>query len=125
MAKFHVLLTELDRAGISLSVNTEAEMVDDAKGESTVGPSLGTVAHTALLRAQEQQRLDRGDGAVALAKLIEEHATCVFAEEHTTFVVVIEKFPRRRINSTPTNRVRQNSVHQRMGVVRTQGLQVT
>lgn len=117
MADLDVLVRELHGTGVPLPVDAYAEVVDDAECEAAVRPGLGAIAYAALLRAEEQEGLDGGDGADALAELLKDHAARVLAEEGAAIVELFEFIFCGRVASPPADGVGEDCVHEGVGVV--------
>lgn len=125
MANFEVLVRQGDGTGIPLSVDTDAQVVDEAESQSAVDPGLGRVAEATFLSAEEKQGLDGGDGTNAPAQLIKKHAACMFAEDGAAVVVLVEQLLRGRVIFAPSDGMGDDGVEEGVRVIGSERLHVT
>lgn len=117
MPDLYVLITQLYRARVTLTVETDTQVVHESKCKTAVGPRLRNISKPALLGTQKKEGLDGRDRADTPVQLVEEHTPGMFSEHSTPIVGFVEELLRGRVAFPPTNGMREDSIKKGVGVV--------
>ena len=96
MPDFSILISQLHRLGIPLTVNVDSKVVSNPKGYPTEDPGSGIISSTALLGTEHQECLYIGDGtgvwygSGVANQFVENHAAGMLREKSTAVVVAVQ-----------------------------------